>query len=64
MLFGEFCEIFKNIFFTEHLRTTACPGLTLSYVGQTVWLLSTLSTDCFAILESYKNYFRLKMQKF
>ena len=23
VFFCEFCEIFKNIFFTEHLRTTA-----------------------------------------
>ena len=38
MLLSEFCKIFKNIFFTEHLRTTAFSQKILSAMMSRLWI--------------------------
>ena len=45
----EFCEIFKNTFFTEHLWTTASGNRSLNYAGWG-WCLLQIEDDVFKTL--------------
>ena len=51
----EFCKIFKNTFFTEHLRTTAFVHYIISRNPQVL----TIFTDC---LRKIKDWFAVWMQ--
>ena len=50
----EFCEIFENIFFTEHLRTTA-PGCKTNYSSEK-WKNDKISVYCFPKDETEKKW--------